>query len=413
MVFAMASRVRWRLGSAKRRLLVLLVAVLALVIVAPSIVLHTPLRGRMLARAVPPEVGHVEVDTLAAGWLTPVTATGVKFYDSAGNRLAYVERLVIDRSVIGLLSDRRNLGTIRLENPTLYVLVRGDGSSLEDVLASAVAEDSKDHPLDGSSHGPAYKLEVVNGRVLSRSAATGETWSAESLAASVDHPASGPLRIEAAGMVRPAPAVAAMDAPNSTAGRFELKWGSDQSGQLDGVRVVCQDFPLVALEPWLQRGDGQLQLRGRLTGEMSAAYPLARYDSLSGDSTGRIALTEFAVTATALAGDWLEVDDTKLAWKATASGGRVSIENLSLASDLAMFDLRGTLDERAVRNVAAGTSPPYQLVTHGDLEAEGRLNLARLAQRLPGLLKVREGTTLTSGQVRFSAAASLRMAPTK
>lgn len=409
MWLAMAGRwrsMRWRPGAAKRRLLMLLVAVLAVVMFAPSIVLHTPLRERVLTTAVPPDVGRVTVTSLTAGWLTPVTAKGVTLYDTKGNRLADVERLSIDRTVIGLLSSPRNLGTIRLEKPTIYVLVRPEGSNLEDALAKAIDDESSDEQLPGSAGGPDYKLEVVDGRLLSRSAVTGETWSADSLSITVRHPARGPLRIEAAGMVRPAPGDGAGTwAPDqgATAGRFELRWGGDQSGKLDGVRFVCQHLPLAAIEPWLQRGDSKLRVAGVLTGEVSASYPVGEYDSLSGDTTGRIALKNFAITGTPLAGEQLAVNDTNLAWKCAATGGRVSIENMSLASDLAMFDLRGAIDERAVRGVLAGTSPPQALVTHGDLEAEGRLNLARLAQRLPGLLKVREGTTITSGQVRFNA----------
>lgn len=400
---------RGRTGSAKRKLLVLLVALAALVLFAPSIVIYTPLRQRVLTMAVPPEAARIEVDSLTVGWLTPVTATGIKLYDPEGNRLAEAQKLSIDRTVIGFLTSSDDLGTIRLEGATLYALARPDGSNIEDALARAAAaggEGSGGDQLDTSAGGPSYVLQIAGGRILSRDAVTGDTWSAESLEAQIDHPGSGPLRVKVAGLMRPASVEDGGPrnvSPQTTAGRFELEWGGDDAQQMQRWRCVCQQLPTSALTPWLRRVDPQAAVMGELTGEMSAAYPNARYDSLSGDTTGRISLSNFAVASSALGGEQLAVNDTALAWKCTASGGRVSVESLSLASDIARFDLRGALDERMVREVVAGTAEPHALVTHGDLEAEGALNLARLAQRLPNLLKVREGTTITSGQVQFNA----------
>lgn len=397
-----------RTGSAKRKLLVLLVVLAALVLFAPSIVIYTPLRQRVLNMVVPPEAASVKVDSLTVGWLTPLSATGITLLDPEGNRLADAQKLTIDRTVISLLASSDDLGTIRLEGATLYALARPDGSNLEDALARAAGDDTgaASEELSPSSGGSTYVLEIVGGRILSRDAVTGETWSAESLEGKIDHPARGPLRVKVAGLVRPAPPEAGGPRnapPQTTAGRFEFDWGGDAAQQMDGWRCVCQQLPTTAFTPWLRRIDPQLALTGELTGEMSATYPTARYDSLSGDTTGRISLANFAVASSALGNEQLSVNETALAWKCTASGGRVSIESMSLASDIARFDLRGTLDERMVRDVLAGTAEPHALATHGDLEAEGALNLARLAQRLPNLFKVREGTTITSGQMQFKA----------
>ncbi|MCO6046486.1 hypothetical protein NG895_21515 [Aeoliella sp. ICT_H6.2] len=410
MLFAMAGRwlsARAQTGGAKRKLLVVLVAVVALVLFAPTIALYSPLRQQILTTAVPPSVGALSVGNLSIGWITPLSATNVTLLDPEGNRLAQIERLTIDRTVIGFAVDSSDLGTIRLENATIYALARGDGSNIEDAIARAVlAASDKPSDLGSESRGPDYKLEIVGGQILSRDAATGETWSVESLAATVTHPARGPMQVEATGLVRPAPAaVGGASAPAGTtnAGRFELHWGAGPVQDTDGARLVCQDLPMAALAPWLRRIDSQMALTGVLTGDMAVTYPKEKYDSLSGETTGRISLANFAVTSTALAGDTLSVEDTKLAWKCTASGGRVSVENLSLASDVAMFDLLGTFDERLVRGVAAGKNHWHDLATGGDLQVEGKVNLARLAQRLPNLFKVREGTTITSGQIQFTA----------
>jgi len=400
---------RLRGGAAKRRLVVLLVVVLALGIFAPTLVLHSPLRQSLLTRLVPAEVGSVSAKSITAGWFTPVSATGVSLFDHQGNRLADIQRVSLTKSITGLLGDSQNLGTIRIEQPVVYALARPDGSNIEDTLA--LATQSQTEPPEGqlavATSGPNYQLEVVGGTVLSRDAATGETWAAESIEAVVAHPSDGPLRVDAKGLVRLVPADnAAPMMPQQQAktdGRFEVRWGANDTGKAQGVRLVCQTLPLAACEPWLKRADPQLQLTGTLSGELNLAYPTAKYDSLSGDSSGRVSLTGFGVNATALSGKPFTLEQTNLAWKGVASGGQVSIENLSLASDVAMFDVRGTLDERAVRAVAAGQVEPLALTTAGDIEAEGKLHLARLAERLPTLLQIRQGTTITAGQMQFEA----------
>lgn len=409
MFLAMASgwqRVRLRTGAAKRKLLILLVAVAAVVIFAPTIVLNTPLRQRALTAAVPPAVGKLSADKLSIGWLTPLTATGVKLVDNEGKPLADVQRLTIDRTIVGLLSDSSNLGTIRLEGATIYALAQGGSSNIEDALArAATIETAEEQDLNVSNAGTVYRVEIVDSRVLSREAATGQTWSIESVNGEIDHPAAGPLSVVASGVVKPVKQqdTTWAEQPDTAAGRFELRWGGDNKQQLGGVRLVCQDLSVEAMSPWLKRYDAQLDMVGKLTGEVTASYPLSQYDSLSGETSGRVSLNAFAMTAAMLEGERLTVDETNLAWKCTARGGRVSIENMSLASDVALFDLRGTMDERAVRAVLSGTAQADALTTGGDFEAEGKLNLARLAQRLPGLMQVREGTKITSGQVQFNA----------
>ncbi|WP_442484498.1 hypothetical protein [Aeoliella sp. SH292] len=391
----------------KRKLIVGLVVVLALLLVAPSIVLYSPLRDSLLTKVVPPEVGTITVGRMSIGWLTPLTATNVTLFDVDGNRLADIGQLSIDRTVLGFLGGASDLGVIRLENATVYALARPDGSNIEDALARAAAASKPNNgDLGVDTGGPQYQLQIVNGRLLSRDAVTGQTWSFEQLAATIDHPANGPLRVNAAGIVRPAPVEAGGlpgGQPATSAGRFELVWGEDPAKQTDGFRMICQDLPVASCVPWFRRFDPQIAMAGVLSGELSASYPTTQYDSLSGDTAGRISLAKFAVTGTTLAGEQLNVEETNLAWKCTASGGRVSVENLSLASDVAMFDLRGVLDERVVRSVMAGTTHWHDLATRGDLEAEGKVNLARLAQRLPQLFKIREGTSITSGQVKFAA----------
>ncbi|MGI9455492.1 MAG: hypothetical protein ACR2NU_02975 [Aeoliella sp.] len=393
-----------RSAKAKRRLLFLLVVILALVVFAPTIVLRTPLRGQLLARLVPPNVGTVAAESITAGWFTPVSAEQITITDTAGNRLADIERLTMNRTISSLMANSRDLGTIRLEKPVVYTLVRPDGSSIEDAITAASEAAAAADTASSSSGGSVYRLEVVNGRVLSRDASTGVTWSAESLSATVEHPASAELSIEAAGFVRPALTDAALtNFPNRPegSGRFELHWGpADETTH--ATRFVSGKFPLAALEPWVQRFDPQLRLAGELTGEMSGSFPARGFDSLSGTSNGRVSLSGLKVSAAALAGETLQLDQTDLAWRGTARGGRLAIERISLSSDVAMFDLRGTLPEPAVRRLTAGEEA-ILAVTSGDLEAEGRVNLARLAKLLPGLLQIRKGTTITEGQIRFTA----------
>src|SRR5690606_27055364 len=156
---------------------------------------------RVLRKLVPPSVGSVSAEKITVGWFTGIAATNIVIVDAAGERLVEAERLTLSRSLSGLLADRRNLGTIRLERPVVYATVRGDGSNLEDVLA-ALDEESKKRPEeDPSQSSPVYQLQIVDGRLLSRHASTGEIWEASAINATVDHPGKGRLGLVAGGEI--------------------------------------------------------------------------------------------------------------------------------------------------------------------------------------------------------------------
>ena len=394
----------------RRRLLITLVVLLAIVLFAPTIVLRTPLRGQLLTQLVPPEVGTLTVKQLTVGWLTPISAEGIELVDTAGNRLLVVDRLTIDRTIVSLLQNRRDLGTIRLENPTVRVLVRSDGSTLEDAIQVAVEALGLDDEEPSAEGRPVYRLEVVGGKIYSRQAATAKTWLANGVTATVDHSATAALQIEAAGVMQlvPVEGAATVALPASDVGRFELQWSSGETALDAGekgltLRLLGNQLPLAALEPWLQRFDRALRLTGELTGEVNASHPSGGIESLTGSASGKISLTHFQLLTNSLQGGTLQLGTTNLAWKAKANNGRLTIENLSAGSDIAMFDLRGTVPEGALQQLIDGKATSLAVAIGSDLEVEGRLNLARLAQQLPQLMQIRQGTTITEGQVQFTA----------
>lgn len=398
-------RAQRRGGSVKKRLLLLLAVVVALVVLAPTIAVYTPLKGQMLRKLVPPSVGSVSAEKVTVGWFTGIAASNIAILDTAGERVVEAERLTLSRSLTGLMADRTNLGTIRLERPVLYATVRSDGSNIEDLLA-AVAEEAKKSPADDpSQRSPVYQLQIVEGRLLSHHVHTGEIWEANAIHATVDHPGNGGLGVVAGGEVRHGPA---SQSSGAGVGKFEVRLSDDKpdSRQL-GIKL--HDFPLAAVTPWLKRFDPALRLAGLVTGESTSTLPKTQVagpmwiDALSGNSTGRFATSGFRMAATALGAETLAMQQADLAWKGEVAAGDVAIDSLSLKSDVLIFDVRGKVPATTLTMVADGRAPWYYLATSGDLDAQGRAHLARLSQLMPGLLKIREETTLTEGEVRFTA----------
>ena len=394
-------RVR-RNAAVKRKLVIALVVIAGLLLFTPTIVLHSPLRGRILAGLVPPEVGTLSAKRITAGWLTPISAEEITLFDTDGNRVADIPRLSINRTILGLLGNRRDLGLIRLENPNVYTTVDQRGSSLERLIAAQQSASGDTTASDSGS--PIYRLEVVGGALLWRDTNNGETWSAESITAAVDHPANGELRVEATGSVKRAGQGTTPDAwpqpQDQPTGRFELRWATaEQETQI--ARLVCQQLPLSAVEPWLRRFDGQLQMDGQLSGEISTTLPSSQV--AAGNSNGKLQLAGVSLQTTTTLGEPIRLNEAALTWKMNLNGGRLVIDSLSLASDVALLEGRGEIPPYITKEIVAGQFTTLGVVAESNFQADGRLHLARLAEVAPSLLKIREGVELTQGQLQFSA----------
>ena len=86
-------------------------------------------------------------------WLQEVSVE-----DRHGQKLAQVETVRTESTLLSLLLNSQELGVIHIDKPALTVVLRDDGSNLEDALASLLAKPSSSGMVSGS-------IEVTDGSV--------------------------------------------------------------------------------------------------------------------------------------------------------------------------------------------------------------------------------------------------------
>ncbi len=172
-----------------RKLLILLAIFAAIVAALPTIVAKTPLRNTLLSYALPDDALRVTVDDASLGWLSPPAIMGVTVRDAAGNQLATVESIRMNRSPLALASNWHELGEIEVQRPVVYLAIRPGGTNWQDALAPFLADAKSNAAADttqSESAIPTVAFRVVDGTVLVEETATAQRWRLFALNAQLD-----------------------------------------------------------------------------------------------------------------------------------------------------------------------------------------------------------------------------------
>jgi hypothetical protein len=97
--------------------------------IAPRVIVLTSLRDRPLEAALAGIDGSVTSTGATWGWLGGIEYRDILLRDREGRALVAVPRLVIDRGLVALALEPRNLGTVRLIGAEAVIDVRAGGSS--------------------------------------------------------------------------------------------------------------------------------------------------------------------------------------------------------------------------------------------------------------------------------------------
>ncbi|HCK42101.1 MAG TPA: hypothetical protein DHW22_10760, partial [Planctomycetaceae bacterium] len=111
------------------------------VIAAPTLVSRTALRNTLLGMALPSSGWRIESQSALFGWTGTQSLYGVSIFDPEGNPLFIAESINCDRSLLALIADQTDLGKIRLQQPTVYLVTHPEGSNVEDLLTELVPEE--------------------------------------------------------------------------------------------------------------------------------------------------------------------------------------------------------------------------------------------------------------------------------
>jgi hypothetical protein len=354
------SRRRWL-----RRLLPPFTLLVLAVWFAPAVVANTGLRNRLARLALADVRGSVEVGGASVGWFSPVELRDVTLTDEAGRTVVRVPRVTSQKSLFDLARNRAEPGAFTLENPTVALVCETDTTNLE----AALAEYLKD---DGAPPAPArtpVALTVTGGTLTLTDPDTGRSATVEGISAAVSVPASRaePVAVKVA----------------TATGRLDAELSLGDTGTL---KLTCTDLPLETFAPLLKRADAGLTLAGAGTADVSVRWGKDAPLTVAGTA----GVKRFALSAPWTNGDTLALDAVSLPLDVDLAGRVVRVRKFELACDAGTLSAAGTFDPAHSAD---------QLFAQAGVSVAADVDLARLAAKLPKLLRLRAGTELREGRI--------------
>ena len=376
---SLRGRLQWR-----RIIPVAILAVCIVVWLTPAILARTGLRGRIVDIVFPAYTGESFIGSARVGWTTPVVLRDVTLRDAKGRVWLTIPEVASSKSLWALIfGDSPDLGTFTLVRPVLTVRLRDDGSDFEDYLWEILVSDGTGEPT-----GLTVKIEQGTARWID---AKGNEipGGLEQLDATIQQPADTPF---------PGPVeITAIVTDGEVSGPLKIEIDEPASKTLDAT-VKADTIPLATLTPWLDRFGIDLDATGNVSANLAVSCPpeLDFPISINGRIDGQQLRTTVPIGPSP---GPLLVERAALHGKITHDGQRIHLEKVAIESDLARFNLNGTLDPQTLI-AEGGWKQRVHAVLEQDLTVSGALDLERLPAALAAGLP--PGKSIESGRVRVS-----------
>lgn len=373
-----------RMRTVLALLMILFTGLVLAVWFAPAIVARTSLVQRAVTDNTRDFAAQVSVGRVSLGWFSPVVVRDVVALDLQGQPLVTIAQVQTEKSLWGLLQDHRDLGGIYLDQPRAQVILRPDGTNIEDALRPWLEKPSEPSDLG-------CRVEIRDGLVEIVDQASGARWMADGTQVQVALPRDPqqPLAVRVQTTIR---ADQSAGAPCAVEILLQRAGGAnaEPAGQ---VTFESAPLPLALAGTVAQRYVPGLQLGGQLAGKGRIQW-IGAHLSLQTDG---LHAEPFVLANT----DWLGAEVLRLPrfdvrGELSQEGNIWAGRGLQLQSDIATLEFNGQMAMPAPSSPVASNWSQALVQSTCDLKAEA--DLARLAALLPGTLRVREGTRIASGR---------------
>lgn len=351
-----------------RRVLGLLVLLAVGLWFAPAVAARTGFVGRVVGSATADLRGSVEVGGASLGWFSPVELRDVVVKDRQGRTLLTVPKVTSSKTLFALAWNRSDLGAFAIDRPAAEVVCENGTTNLEDAVGEYLKHDGR----PPAPTRPAVAVRVVGGTLTVRD---GD-------------------RVTEAGAITATVAV-----PGTRSEPITAKVSAASPGKLDAdlsvgdrgaAKVVASGFPLDALAPVVRRVQPGLSLGGSMTADVSAAWAKDDQGRTTATVEGTVGGRELEIAGPWFKGDRLRLAAADLPVKAELTGSALRVERAELTCDIGKasaagaWDLDGKLDD---------------VLERAGLTASADIDLAKLAARLPKLVRLRAGTEVREGRL--------------
>jgi hypothetical protein len=351
-----------------RYALVFVGLLLLLVGFAPTIIANTSLKDWFIAKATADLNGKASAGGITLSWFGPAELRDVVVADAAGRPALTVPRATTEKTLPQLLFNSRDPGTITLFNPTLTVVTEGNITNIEQAIARYLVD-------DGSPSKPermGLNLIVKEGTIKLSEAKSGVcTLHNFELALTIPKPRTDPIQL-----------VISIESRTTATGTLKV---DTKFAPAKTMVLTADKFDLSQLGPILQRFAMGTVAKGSLTSGLTFQWG-EKGTSLNGAAN---------VQALELAGPWLGKDTLTLNSLAvdsevTQDAGILKAKKLTVNCDVGKASFAGEFDPAA---------DAQAMLSRTGIALDAEIDLAKLAAKLPGLLRIKEGVEIREGTI--------------
>ena len=152
----------------------------------------------VLSYAAPELAKQIDAQSVQLAWLSPIEVRNLAVRDAGGQPLAEVAAIKSRKTLLQLALNYRDVGTFEVDSPKARIVLRADGSNVEDLLAKLPKS-------EGKSESVGFGLVLTKGLIEFDDQVAGRQWVLENLGVEVNSPLaadqakSGKLAARAAG----------------------------------------------------------------------------------------------------------------------------------------------------------------------------------------------------------------------
>lgn len=345
-------------------LLVLFVLLLVGVWLAPGILAKTAYKDKIVADLTGDVRGTVTVGEVSLNWLHPVTAFDLSVTDANGKAVLSAKKVSTSKTLLSLLLDRTDLGTLRVEQPRAEIAFAGGATNVQQVFAKYMEGES-------TSARPTVSVELVDGTVRL----------ADAKGATELTGVSGTVGIPAGDRPITFKLTATAGGPVSAEGQI----GGDNKVSLDAA-----DFDLNSLAPAARHFIPDVAAGGKLNSKLVATWTPKEKGLPAFTVDGDVRLSDVSLSAPPLGDRPVRLTSADMPVSATFDGKLLKVAKLNVTCDVGTVGFAGEYDT---------TGTPEALLNQTGLTFAADIDMAKLGAVAPGLLRLKPGTQLTRGRV--------------
>jgi hypothetical protein len=360
-------------------LILLAVLILLVFIFVPAYVSSEQGRKTILAKINSSVSGKADFSGLSMSWLGGVKVTGISYKDNAGKTSVEVKQIATKPMYCSILMGSLSLGKTVVDEPRIEVNLDGSKESRKGQATGGGK---------GTSAGlPVNKVDLVvnNGNVKVTSKKSG-TVELSQINSKVDFRGTGEktnfdVNMDVAGQGKES-SIHAQGQVKSDG--WKLK---DTSGT---VTVEVNDLDIASLGPVFELAGVEAGAKGIISANMQGEIKDGQVENLVGTMKGKD--LDMAIPGTK--GDRLKTSMLDVDMKLQTQKDKINIDKLDVKSDWLEVQASGVLPV-TVKSFADFMQPdsPYSL------KGNFKCDLASAFTQMPGIFKLKQGTTVTSGRV--------------